>query len=125
MNDDRKRLLFGPCAKRRTQAVLTTVDGKVYVAENICLNPQEVCPRMPGEGYEKCKTICRQVGHAEEQVILAAGEDAVGATIEVTHWYACRACESLSHQAGVKSITCVGPQDSERTPDSSMTEAAG
>lgn len=108
-------LFFGPCAKRRTQAVLTTVDGKVFVAENVCLNPQPACPRLPGEGYEKCKTICQQIGHAEEQVIRAAGEEARGSTIEVTHWYACKPCESLAHQAGVKEVRCIAPQDSERT----------
>jgi hypothetical protein len=86
-----------------------------YVGENVCLNPQPVCPREPGEGYAKCKSICRQVGHAEELAIEAAGEDARGSTIEVTHWYACDYCSAIARKAGVREIRCVAPQDSERT----------
>lgn len=107
-------LLFGPCAKRRTQAVLVTLVGQVFVAENVCRNPQAVCPRAPGEGYEKCRTICQQVGHAEEQVLAAAGEAARGGRLQVTHWYACDPCATKAEAAGVV-VECVAPQDSERT----------
>jgi deoxycytidylate deaminase len=110
-------LLFGPCAKRRTQAVLTTVTGEKFVGENVCLNPQPVCPREEGEGYEKCKSICQQLGHAEEQAIQAAGDKARGSTIDVTHWYACKPCSRIALEAGVKNITCVAPEDSVRTPN--------
>lgn len=97
-------MIFGPCAKRRTQAVLTGKSGKVYVAENVCLNPQPVCPRAEGEGYEKCSAICQQVGHAEPQVLNQAGSDAVGGTLRVSHWYVCEDCARLCQAAGIAHI---------------------
>jgi deoxycytidylate deaminase len=108
-------LLFGPCAKRRTQAVLTTLDGQVFAAENVCLNPQPVCPREPGEGYEKCRTICQQVGHSEAAVVALAGPAAKGSTIRCSHWYACDACAAICKAAGVAEVVFTSPQDSERT----------
>ena len=111
-----RKPLFGPCAKRRMQAVLHGASGKVYVAENVCLNPQQTCPRAPGEGYEKCKTICQQVDHGEAQVIAAAGEDARGGRLVITHRYACPPCEALCKKAGIASIEFASPVDSERTP---------
>lgn len=107
-------LLFGPCAKRRTQGLLVGRSGAVYVAENVCLNPQPVCPRLPGEGYEKCKSVCQQVEHAEIQILRAAGDDAHGQELTVTHWYPCPRCEVACAAAGV-TVKCIAPQDSERT----------
>lgn len=109
------KALFGPCAKRRMQAVLVGASGHVYVAENVCMNPQPVCPRELGEGYEKCKTICQQVGHGEAQVIAAAGADAKGGRLTISHWYACPPCEELCRAAGVTEIEFASPVDSERT----------
>lgn len=97
-------MLFGPCAKHRTQAVLVAENGQTFVGENVCLSPQAVCPRLPGEGYEKCKTVCKQLGHAEEHAIAAAGPLANGATITVTHWYACDKCKALCEASGIKEI---------------------
>lgn len=108
-------MLFGPCAKRRMQAVLVGRSGKVYAAENVCLNPQEVCPREPGEGYEKCKSICQQVGHGEEQVVAMAGPDAKGGSLTISHWYACPKCEVICRAAGIDFIDYTSPVDSERT----------
>lgn len=107
--------LFGPCAKRRVQAKLTTLDGEVFVAENVCLTPQPKCPRRIGEGYEKCTTVCHQVGHAEALVIQAAGGKAAGAHIDVTHHYACDACLQKMRAAGVIAIEYRSPVDSVRT----------
>lgn len=107
--------LFGSCAKRRTQAVITGSSGRVYVGENVCLNPQEVCPRQPGEGYDKCRTVCRQVGHGEELALLAAGEDARGGHLRVAHHYLCSSCEELVARAGLASVQLLAPVDSERT----------
>lgn len=107
--------LFGPCAKRRTQAVLIGASGKAYAAENVCLNPQPVCPRLPGEGYEKCTTICRQTSHAELQVLDMAGADARGGRMQVSHWYACDACAAAVKCAGVDSVQFTAPQEGERT----------
>ncbi len=53
------------CAKKRVQCVLIAEDGEVFVGENWCNNPQQTCPREPGEGYDKCTHICKQNAHAE------------------------------------------------------------
>jgi deoxycytidylate deaminase len=107
--------LFGPCAKRRMQAVLTGASGRVYAAENVCLNPQPVCPREPGEGYDKCKSVCQQIGHGEAQVIAAAASDARGGRLVISHWYACPSCEVLCRAVGIQHIEYTSPVDSERT----------
>lgn len=99
----------GPCAKARVFCTLVLADGARIVGENACDNPQAVCPRDPGEGYEKCLTICRQRGHAEAQAVEMAGPAAAGARAYlVGHTYACRECQERLFGAGVLSFT-VGP----------------
>ena len=62
-------------------------DGTVFIGTNACASPQAECPRTEGEGYEKCKTVCGQYGHAEETAVRAmqrmhyTGED--GSVFEV------------------------------------------
>ena len=95
----------GPCVKQVVTATLLSVDGRKYQATNHCDTPQTVCPRgnMPsGQGYELCKSICHQHGHAETNVIELAGENVRGGTIYVTgHTYACEACKTAAEKAGV------------------------
>ena len=43
---------MGPCAKTTTRCTLVTPGGTHIVGTNECRNPQPVCPRLPGEGYE-------------------------------------------------------------------------
>lgn len=90
------------CAKRLVTCYLVTVDGAVFVGRNTCHEPVEVCPRLPGEGYEKCSSVCRQIGHAEEVVLQMAGAKAVGATayLDGIGWY-CRSCQEKLFAAGV------------------------
>lgn len=97
--------LFGFCAKARVQAVLVGASGKVYVGENVCLNPQEVCPREPGEGYDKCQSVCMQLHHAEIQALDQAGADAFGGSLVVGYYYCCEACRSALAAAGVATVT--------------------
>lgn len=95
------------CAKREVTAIVIGVSGRHYVGQNTCRNPQAVCPRTDGEGYEKCKTVCRQIGHAEEMAIAEAGEDAFGGRIVVAgHVYVCRGCTQLlrSHRINAVSV---------------------
>jgi len=70
-------------------ARLSVVDGRVFYGENLCDEPQPVCPREVGEGYAKCRDVCRQqAGHAEEVAIAAArraGACLLGATMEVLY----------------------------------------
>lgn len=101
--------MIGHCAKKVVTCEIITVDGYKYTGMNICRNPQENCPRLDNEGYEKCKTICQQVGHAE----------IVALTMAQSHWaslkgatavirgigYSCRNCQEELYSAGIKYIT--------------------
>jgi deoxycytidylate deaminase len=93
------------CAKKRVVVYLHSKDGRVFVGENLCRNPQSACPRAPGEGYEKCKSVCDQVGHAEMNALAAAGDAAIGATVLlVGHHHYCRACQEALFDAGVSRL---------------------
>lgn len=80
--------------------------GETFTGTNDCRNPQPSCPRLPGEGYEKCKTICDQEGHAEEIALKAAGDKAKGAiaSLEGIGHY-CKNCQIKLFAAGVISLT--------------------
>jgi deoxycytidylate deaminase len=89
----------GPCAKRRVTCAIITSQGRKFVGENDCANPQERCPREPGEGYEKCKSICQQAGHAEVEAVRAAqaaGNANLqgGVAILTGHYWICEPCGS-------------------------------
>ena len=93
------------CAKKNVICYLFSEDGRVFEGTNACRNPQTTCPREPGEGYEKCTTICDQVGHAEMVALDAAGDAANGSTaLLVGHHHYCRACQEALFAAGVKSL---------------------
>ncbi len=62
--------------------------------------------RAPGEGYEKCQSICQQAGHAEAEAVKAAGEAARGATAYLWgHYWMCEPCGRALREAGVISVT--------------------
>lgn len=96
----------GACAKKMVKCVIVpTRGGEAVVGENWCANPQTECPREEGEGYEKCKTICGQMYHAEEDAIRLAGANAVGARAYLYgHTYYCRNCQEALFAAGVESL---------------------
>lgn len=72
--------------------------------------PWAVCPREPGEGYEKCTSICRQAGHAEAVAVRMAGDFARGARAYLQgHTYACMACQHALFGAGVISFSVGAP----------------
>ena len=92
----------GPCAKTTVTCVITTWDGQRFIGTNACANPQPVCPREPGEGYEKCVSICQQAGHAEREALKLAGDKAVGAhAFFHGHTHACSECQEALYDAGV------------------------
>jgi deoxycytidylate deaminase len=97
------------CAKTRVRCTIYTSDGNSIVGENDCLNPQEKCPRDPFEGYDKCLSICRQIGHAEEVALAkarAGGYELKGsvAVIEgISH--VCRTCQEKLYGQGVAWIS--------------------
>lgn len=110
---------MGPCAKQRvTCEIYLGPLEKAYgtasiVTENECANPQAVCPRAPGEDYTKCKTVCQQAGHAEQNAVQYVehwrgthpwlfGPQGVGIYAVITgHTYACQACQEALYAAGV------------------------
>ena len=100
----------GPCAKRQVVCTIVGINGARYIGENDCANPQKVCPRLEGEGYEKCTSVCQQVGHAETEALKKAGMNARGghATLFGHHWI-CEPCGRALSDAGVASVTIVYP----------------
>jgi deoxycytidylate deaminase len=86
------------CAKHNVVARLMTKDGKVYVGTNACRAPQEFCPRLPGDDYFKCFSICKQPMHAEVDAIWQAqeaGSEPRGGTMYVFHTHICQHCQAI------------------------------
>jgi deoxycytidylate deaminase len=102
--------MSGPCAKRTVRCLLVTPHG-CFSGSNACENPQAVCPRAPGEGYEKCKTVCQQGAHAEIQALelaQAAGASIKGAVAYVSgHHYVCEPCGAALKAAGAMQVVVI------------------
>lgn len=98
----------GRCAKIPVVALLFARNGCVYIGRNDCRNAQPQCPRAPGEGYEKCVTICRQDHHAEIGALNAAGEHADGGVMFVSYTHCCADCIAAMNAAGVARVFCTG-----------------
>ena len=100
----------GPCAKLRVRCFIFPPDkgAPVFVGENDCATPQAVCPRAPGEGYEKCASICQQAGHAEVMALKQAADAGVsvrGGTATVAgHYWICEPCGRALRDAGIVSV---------------------
>ena len=106
----------GPCAKKQVLCTLILANGVRVFGSNFCHNPQKVCPREPGEGYDKCRTVCAQPGHAETNALAHAalmGESVVGARAFITGIsHVCRECQEALYDAGIISISRgPAPQD--------------
>jgi len=100
----------GPCAKATVTCTLVAADGTRFVGTNYCEASQPTCPRLPGEDYAKCASVCRQAGHAEIVALRLAGSKARGARAYIEgHTYACRDCQETLFAAGVSSFS-VGPR---------------
>jgi deoxycytidylate deaminase len=118
------------CAKRTVYCAIYDVFGNAVGASNRCDNPQEVCPRLPGEGYAKCESICMQNGHAEMQALRAAKKHGMdvrnGRAYVVGHDYACAHCCMMLKAAGVASVTILFNVDAatlaaKTAPDSTLS----
>jgi deoxycytidylate deaminase len=84
------------CAKLFVYASLR-VGKRIFPGWNGCRKPQKVCPRLPGEGYEKCHSICKQPWHAEECSIyyaLKVGVDPTGGHMAINH-EPCQQCQEI------------------------------
>lgn len=99
------------CKKHITTCLIITKDGLEFYGENHCLVEQLSCPRLDGEGYEKCKTVCFQIGHAEEVAVmfaLKAKANLVGATAIIGHERICDNCKNLLTYHGITDIKFLG-----------------
>lgn len=104
----------GPCAKRQVECTVYTRDTGIEpelrseTGTNDCDNPQQTCPRLPGEGYEKCRTICQQTGHAEIEALRKAKERGLdlsgGSAYIFGHNWICNSCGQALVDAGIKEI---------------------
>jgi len=101
--------MIGHCAKKVVTCEVILTDGATYAGMNSCFTPQQVCPRIGNEGYEKCKTICHQPYHAEMSALciaLDSGANVKGATAVIRGiGYSCRNCQEALYSAGIKYIT--------------------
>ena len=105
---------YGDCAKQRVVAILIpkeynkSIFGNHYshfIGINFCKNPQKVCPRLEGEDYTKCISVCQQTGHAEINVLRAAGEKAKGSIVILSgHDHCCDSCIAAMNEAGVEEV---------------------
>lgn len=109
--------MTGPCAKQTVTATIIAADGRRFVGTNFVRNPQPTCPRgdLPtGVGYEMCREICDQFGHAEINAIAAAGVAACGGVLYLEgHTYACDPCKAAAWLAGIRMIVIGAPKPSE------------
>lgn len=98
------------CAKVVVTCTIIARDGSRFVGRNDCAKPQPACPRLPGEGYEKCNSVCEQSGHAEEVALALAGDKSVGAVAYVEgHHRICENCESVLGKASVSAAHLASP----------------
>lgn len=98
----------GKCAKAHVVCTIVS-NGLRFVGTNGCANAQKACPRLEGEGYAKCKSICRQEGHAEEVALRVADRLAMGGTAYIEgHERCCDSCRQQLLRAGVKEIVMGG-----------------
>jgi len=94
------------CSKQHVVAILVK-DDAYWVGSNWVASPQLDCPReeqhmKSGTGYDLCKKVCHQRGHAEADVISKAGSAATGAKLYLLgHTYICDACAELLHKHGI------------------------
>jgi deoxycytidylate deaminase len=95
---------MGPCAKIVVRCVLINIvtDEVVATGENICMTPVATCPRTEGEDYEKCKSVCNQVGHAEEVAACMARDNTEPLMATITgHTNYCVNCKNILTALGV------------------------
>lgn len=107
--------MIGPCAKQRVQAIVRMRNTmRIFVGENVGTNPQPQCPRVPGEAYGKCFSICGTLGHAEEtalrQVRMAGYLPSDIEAIDVyNHTGPCDHCRALLRDLGLEGVTTFHP----------------
>ncbi len=106
--------MLNNCIKQVVTATIITPAGKRYVGSNYTTKDNGgICPRAEmksGEGYDLCRDICGQIGHAEVIALMIAGDEARGSTLYIEgHTYACDSCKKAADIAGITSIIIGSP----------------
>lgn len=105
-----------PCLKMNVRAALLTPSGKVILGSNEINSNVFTCPRAEagcstGEGYELCKTICKQISHAEVSAInktKTQGHKIEGSKMYLLgHSFCCNSCLEYAKKCGVKEINVI------------------
>lgn len=100
MKEARKVLKKSGCIKQPTAAVVVK-NGKIIGRGANAGKRVKVCPRIvhncpTGTGYEYCKKVCKQEGHAEVMAIrdaLKKTKNLKGASLYLEgHWWICKPC---------------------------------
>lgn len=107
----------GPCNKREVVATIVTPGGQRFVGRNDVEARQATCPRAgmaTGEGYELCRDVCRQTGHAEVMAVRALQAETplapIGSVCYIEgHSYACDDCLRALAMAGVRAVRFCSP----------------
>ncbi len=108
----------GPCRKQTVTATIVAPDGQQFSATNWTACPQARCPRegmATGAGYELCRDVCKQPGHAEINAVKLAGDKARGGVMFIEgHTYACEPCIEAAKKAGIVEIRFEAPAGARR-----------
>jgi deoxycytidylate deaminase len=96
------------CKKQTTVAVIMKEQQFISIGFNEINADISECPRKgmkTGEGYELCKSVCKQNNHAEVNACLNAGEQAKGATLYlIGHTYCCDNCKKVMEEHGIVNV---------------------
>lgn len=106
---------YGPCAKRKVVCTLVVDDDcgreHFFTGENECMSPQKECPRLEGEGYDKCFEICHTIGHAEIVALRQLKQSGLGTEDAVAivegHDHICPDCLTTLNAHGITNIEVV------------------
>ncbi len=103
------------CFKQGTGAVVVR-EGKIIGRGSNAAKKVDRCPRseqgfQTGEGYDQCRSVCGQQGHAEVMAIKDAycrTDDLTGADLYLYgHWWCCADCWAVMIRAGIRNVYLV------------------
>lgn len=112
MKEATKLLKKSGCLKQSTAAVVVKNGGIVGRGANAGKRV-DVCPRIvhncpTGTGYEYCKDVCKQEGHAEIMAIRDASKKTKilkGASLYLAgHWWICKPCWDEIIKVGISRV---------------------
>lgn len=106
--------MLNNCIKQIVTATIITTDGERFVGSNYTTKDNGgLCPRSDmksGEGYDLCRDVCGQIGHAEIVALMIAGDKAQGSTLYIEgHSYACANCTKAANEADISDIIIGSP----------------